>query len=517
MLSLRLPRTRGAARAAGPAPARRTKTPLGRITATLVVGTLAALGPILEGALGDGRGWTIGLLLLLAAPSLARAGGPRFHPLDPETYIPATYFLSVAYSPVLRLLMSREFSLSSHETAAMRVAYAGAVGCAIACTALSRPQEVPDTQRMVPMHRPTATLDQDWATIIVGMVGLGLVATWIVTIGVGRFFSLNYASNHLEADGKGLLTGGWHFIGVAVVYLLLRAASLRKAGLAVPRAISLAGLCFFASFLLNTVMGRRGPLVWIVLAIALAVHAYGIKIRRVWLAVGMVSVIFYGFVVEGARAEQGKGIDAQISSASAYLDRIENPLEIGELQRVYANLVTIVNEQPPIISYPGESWVNAFLILVPKPLWSERPLGLAQQYALWTAPDLARRGAGFAMGAATEGYLNFGLAGTAIEIAVFSAFFFMLPLLVASARGSPLLVRAAAVNLASFAYNQFRGELTALLKITVSLGIALLAVLLLTSVVAHLRRGMAALGPTRKRSGRRQRDPRLGPSSALGR
>lgn len=517
MLSLRLPRARGAARAAGRAPAPRTKTPLGRMTATLLVGTLAALGPILEGALGDGRGWTIGLLILLAAPSLARASGPRFHPLDPETYIPAAYFLSVAYSPILRLLISREFSLSSHETAAMRVAYAGAVGCALACTALSRPQEAPDLQRLVPAHRPKAALDQDWATIVVGMVGLGLVATWIATIGLGRFFSMNYASNHLEADGKGLLTGGWHLIGVAVVYLLLRVVSLRKAGLAVPRVVSLAGFCFFVSFLLNTIMGRRGPLVWTVLSVALAVHAFGIQIRRVWLAVGMVGVLFYGIVVEGARAEQGSGFDAQISSASAYLDRIENPLEIGELQRVYANLVSVVNEQPPIISYPGESWVNAFLILVPKPLWSERPLGLAQRYAMWTAPDLARRGAGFAMGAAAEGYLNFGLAGTAIEIGVFSALFFMVPLLVAGARGSSLLARAAAVNLASFAYNQFRGELTALLKITVSLGIALLAAVVLTSVVAHLRRGLAALGPTGRRSGQRLRGPRHGPSSALGR
>ncbi|WP_434043188.1 MULTISPECIES: hypothetical protein [Sorangium] len=509
MRSLNLSRTRGARRAAGAGPARRS-APLGRLAATILVAAVATIGPILEGTMGDGRGWTIGLLLLLATPSLVRAGGPRFHPLDPETYIPATYFLSVGYSPILRLLSSREFALPSHEALAMQVGYAGAVGCAIACTALSRPREEPDAERLVPSRSPRAMHEQDWATIGVGLLGLGLVVAWIATIGVGRFFTMNYASNHLEEDGKGLLTSGWYLVGIAIVYLVLRVASLRKAGLAMPKGISFAAACFFVSILLNTVMGRRGPLVWTLLSVALALHAYGIKIRRLWMGVGIVGILFYGIAVEGARAKQGSGFEAQISSAAAHLDRVENPLEIGELKRIYANLVIVVNEEPPIITYPGESWVNAFLILVPKPLWSDRPLGLAQRYAQWAAPDFARHGGGFAMGAAAEGYLNVGLAGTAVEIGVFSALFFMLPLLAAGSRDASLLVRAAAANLASFAYNQFRGELAALLKITLSLAIAALAVHLLTSLIQHIRGGLLGRHPMRKKAGPRLRGAGIG-------
>ncbi|WP_438024434.1 O-antigen polysaccharide polymerase Wzy [Sorangium sp. So ce233] len=470
--------------------------PQGRVVAVLLVATLATVGPILEGAMGDGRGWTIGLLLLLAAPSFARAGGPRFHPLDPETYIPAVYFLSVGYYPILKLLTSYGFHLPSYDATAMEVGYAGATGCALACTALSRRPESPNVASVVPLHRPKAMLDRDWATILVGLLGIALIVAWIASIGVGKFFTMSYAANHLEEDGKGLLTSGWFLIKLAIIYSFLRFASGRKAGVRVPKALLFAGLFFLAAMLLNTVMGRRGPLVWTMLAIGLTLHAYGIQIRRLWLAAGMVCVLFYGIAVEGARAVQGKGFDAQITSAMNHLENTEDPLDIGELRMVHTNLVHIVNERPPIITYTGESWINAFLILVPKPLWSERPLGLGQRYALWRAPDMARHGAGFAMSAAAEGYLNLGLLGAAIQVGIMSGLFFMLPILVAGARESTALARASAAILASFAYNQFRGEFTSLLKIAVSLGFAVLAVVLLTSVIKQLRQWFSARQPT---------------------
>ncbi|WP_437305021.1 O-antigen polysaccharide polymerase Wzy [Sorangium sp. So ce388] len=514
MLSPRLPRAGGARRAAEKAPPRTKRLLPGRLMAVFLVATLASVGPILEGALGDGRGWTIGLLLLLVAPSLARAGGPRFHPLDPETYIPAAYFLSVGYSPILNLLTSYGFHLPSYDAAAMQVGYAGATGCALACTALSRLPESPNTERLVPMLNPKKMLDRDWATILVGLLGVMLIIAWIASIGVGKFFTMSYAANHLEEEGKGLLTSGWFLIKLAISYCFLRFASVRKAGLPVPKALLIAGSCFLATIFLNTIMGRRGPLVWTVLAIGLTLHTYGIQLRRMWLAVGMVCVLFYGIAVEGARAMQGSGFDAQITSAVTHLERTDNPLEIGELKMVHANLVNIVNERPPIVLYAGESWINAFLILIPKPLWSERPLSLGQRYAQWMSPDLARHGGGFAMSAAAEGFMNLGLLGAAIQVAVMCGVFFMLPLLVAGARESTMLVRASCATLSSFAYNQFRGEFTALLKITVSLGIAVLAVVLLTSLIKLLRQSLFALQPVRRAPERGLSAARLSPPAA---
>ncbi|WP_437658140.1 hypothetical protein [Sorangium sp. So ce1182] len=513
MLSPRLPRASGAPRAAESAPTRTRRSP-GRLMAVLLVATLAAVGPILEGSMGDGRGLTLGLLLLLAAPSLARAGGPRFHPLDPETYVPATYFLSVGYAPLMNLLTSYGFRLPSRDAAAMEVAYAGAIGCALACTALSRPPESPDTERLVPMLRPKVMLDRDWATILVGLLGVGLIGAWIASIGVGKFFTMSYAANHLEEEGKGLLTSGWFLIKLAIVYCFLRFASVRKAGLPVPKVLLVAGSCFLATILLNTITGRRGPLVWTVLAIGLALHTYGVQLRRVWLAAGMVAVVIYGIAIEGARAVQGSGFDAQVTSALTHLERTENPWEIGELEMVHANLVNIVNERPPIVTYAGESWINAFLILVPKPLWDERPLGLGQRYAVWMAPDIARHGGGFAMSAAAEGFLNLGLLGAGIQVAVMSGLFFMLPLLVAGARDSTMLVRASCATLSSFAYNQFRGEFTAVLKITVSLGFAVLAVVLLTSLIKLLRQSLFALQPAHGGPQRGLHAARLGDPAA---
>ncbi|WP_437894988.1 hypothetical protein [Sorangium sp. So ce124] len=508
MVPIRLPRASGARRIRVAAPTR-TRAPLGRLAATILVATLATTGPVLEGALGDGRGWTIGLLVLLLAPSLARAGGPRFHPLDPETYVPATYFLSVAYSPILDLLTSRGFYLPSRAVAAMEAAYAGAVGCALACTALSRVQESPNTERLVPMRRPRAMLDEDWGTIAVGVLGLGLIAVWIASIGVERFFTTSYADNHLLEDGKGVLTAGWHLVRLAMVYCCLRIASARKAGVPVPTMVTLAGLSFFASFLLNTVIGRRGPLVWALLCMALSLHVYGIQIRRLWLVLGMVGIVFYGLFMEGARLATGSGVAAQLESATAYLDSINSPFEIRELQIVYSNLVTIVNDRPPLITYAGESWVNAFLILIPKPLWDGRPLSLAQRYAMWMDPEFARRGGGFAMNATAEGFLNSGLVGTAVEIAVFSGLFFMLPLTLSASRNTTLFIRASAVCLASFAYNQFRGELTSLLKIALSIGLAMLAGVVLTTCARYSRRALAAMRPWSHRPARSPRVLRL--------
>jgi hypothetical protein len=349
----------------------------------------------------------------------------------------------------------------------------------------------------------------------IGALGLGLVLAWIASIGLGRFFTLSYADTHLEGDGKGLLISGWYLVQIAIVYFFLRIASLRKAGLRVPKLVTAAGTLFLMSFLLNTATGRRGPLIFAVLSVGLGLHAFGVQIRRLWLAIGMVCVVFYGVAMDGARFKQGSGLDAQIESAVLRLDQTENMLEISELQRVYDNLVNIVNEKPPLVHYPGESWINAIPILVPKPLWSDRPLGLSQRYALWVDPDFARHGGGFAMSAATEGYLNFGLPGTFIQISVMSAVFFMLPLLMAAARETSLLGRATAACLASFAYYQFRGELTSLLKIALTLGAAMLVALLMASIIKHVRRKLSAMSTVRHGHERPLRHARLGqPSSS---
>jgi hypothetical protein len=150
-------------------------------------------------------------------------------------------------------------------------------------------------------------------------------------------------------------------------------------------------------------------------------------------------------------------------------------------------LAAIVQEKPPILLYPGESWVNAFLILIPKPVWRDRPTGLSQRYVAWASPSFARDGGGYAFNAAAEGYVNMGLAGTAIEVSAFTTLFFFFPIALCVGKSRGPLFLALSSCLTSFAYNQFRGEFASILKISVAFLTGAGFVLLATAIFVQLR------------------------------
>ena len=457
---------------------------LARLAAVGLIGGLAVAGPVIEGTLGGGRGLAIGFLLMVIAPSLVRAGGMRFHPLDPETFVPFAYFLSAGYSPILHVLSSNDFSLTYAEVNAFQVAYLGAVGCALMCAGFSR---IPEDPANPTPTLPERLLPRDWAVIATGLGGAALIGVWMGMTGFSRIFTSSYADTYAHEEGKGLLVSGWYFIQLAIVHCVARAADFRLAGKKVPRVIYTGIGVMIVVFLMNTMLGRRGPLLWVLLASALCMHLSAVKIRRVWMAVAACAVIVYAFAVEGYRSELGQGADASFAAAQQSVARVENPLVIPELEVVFQNLAVVVNERPPIVHYPGESWINAFLILIPKPLWPERPAGMSFRYVSWLSPKIARDGGGYAFNATAEGFVNLGEVGAVLQVSVFSLLFFFLPLALCVQKRRGPLARAVACCMASFAYNQFRGELASLLKVVITFFFAAFVVHLISAIFKQMQ------------------------------
>ncbi|MCC6553618.1 MAG: hypothetical protein IT372_11440, partial [Polyangiaceae bacterium] len=303
-------------------PGRRRDGIIARLAAIGVVGGLAVAGPLVEGGTGGGRGLAIGFLLMVIAPSLVRAGGVRFHPLDPETFVPLAYFLSAGYSPILHLLLSSDFTLTYAEINAFQVAYLGAVGCALICAGFSK---VPHDSRGGESTLSERLLPRDYAVIATGLAGAGLVGVWIGITGVGRIMTASYVDTYQYEEGKGLLVSGWYFIQLAIVYCAARAADIRLVRKRVPRILYAAMGAMLVVFMMNTLLGRRGPILWVLFGVAICMHLSAVKIRRVWMAVAAGAVVIYAFAIEGYRSELGQGPDASFAAAQANVARIENP------------------------------------------------------------------------------------------------------------------------------------------------------------------------------------------------
>ncbi|EYF03217.1 Hypothetical protein CAP_5721 [Chondromyces apiculatus DSM 436] len=457
---------------------------LSRVGAVGLVAGLAVVGPLLESALGGGgRGWVVGMLLMVLAPSLVKAGGARFHPLDPETFVPATYFLSAGYAPTLHLVLSRSFALSAAETSGFQVAYLGAVGCALVCTALSKPRAAPEERSPLAPE----LLPRDWAVIAAGGLGMLLVAVWVAQTGIDRLLSASYVETYQHEQGKGLLTAGWFVVQLAIVHCAARVADIRAAGMKVPWVLYTALAVMVVLFLFNTALGRRGPLLWLIASVALCLHLSRVRVPRWWLAVGVGLIPIYAYAIEGYRSQLGEGAEAQLASVQAGLSRLDNPFVIPELETVFGTLVIMVEQEPPILMYPGESWVNAVLIQVPRPLWEDRPTSLSARYVWWMSPSFAREGGGLAFNMTAEGYLNLGYFGALLQIAVVTAVFFFGPLAAHVGRMRDPLERALAACLGSVAYNQFRGELASLFKVSVAFLISAALVHVASALLQHLR------------------------------
>jgi hypothetical protein len=458
------------------------------------IGTVFMIAHGVEYFFGAGRGLVLGLILMALLPSALRTGGARFHPLDPETAIPLAYFLSAAYSPTVRLFFAPDFTLHEYEVVPLEVALVGSVGCAIVCTLKSRPSE--RIAGAADDISPPQLSFLDGAVIITGLTGAAMVLAHIGHVGVNRLVGMSYGETYIAEDGFGVLTAGWYVIQLAAAYLLSRCLAFGRARARIPRVL-LAALALLAlSFLWNTILGRRGPLVWLIASLVIVAHTNNVLLRRAWFLVGLVALALYAFAIEGMRANLDKDIESRSASALARLETLNNPAIIPELDAVWANLVVMVREQPALVSYPGESISNALLLQVPKAIWPDRPLGFAQRYVRWADPALARAGGGLAFSATAEGYLNAGSLGAALEVALMTLIAFV-PWADCMRRPRSSMHNALAACLGAYSYFHYRSELGAVVKYLVTLAAAVLLISVLQAVLCAVQgRYEAAAGIT---------------------
>jgi hypothetical protein len=424
---------------------------------------------MIEQTLGNGRGMVLGMVVLALAPSFLRGRGVRFHPFDPETFVPLLYFLSSGYAPTSHLLLSSDLRLGELELAALTVAFIGAVACALVCTIASNPPErsTPPTDGASEVSSGAETeltiTSVDRAAILAGLLGMVMIAIYVASVGLDALMSMSYGETYLAEQGWGSLVAGWQVINVVTVYLVGRCTVFRRAGKAIPRLLlGMIGL-FVVAFAWNSLMGRRGPLVWLVVSVILAAHVRGIALRRIWFAAGVAVLMLYSFAIEGMRNSLGQGASSQLDAAQRRLEKIDNPLVIGELEGVWNTIVIVVTENPSLVAYPGESIVAAVLLQVPAPIWPDRPTGMSVRFVRWVDPTMARAGGGYAFNATAEGYVNFGETGTALEIILMTALAFV-PISRCIRRRRWGLQDALVVCITSFAYNEYRGEFAVTLK-----------------------------------------------------
>jgi len=112
---------------------------------------------------------------------------------------------------------------------------------------------------------------------------------------------------------------------------------------------------------------------------------------------------------------------------------------------------------------------------------------MAFRYVTWLSPSIAREGGGYAFNATAEGFVNLGEVGAVLEVSVFTLVFFFLPLALCVQKRRGPLARAVACSMASFAYNQFRGELASLLKVVITFFFAAFVVHLISAIFKQMQ------------------------------
>jgi hypothetical protein len=334
----------------------------------------------------------------------------------------------------------------------------------------------------------------DRAVMVTGMVGAALIAAFLAYVGINSLLSMSYGETFAAEQGLGTLTAGFYVAQLAVTYLFSRCIAFRRAGKRIPWQILVVLVALVLVYNWNTFMGRRGPLLWLLASMALVAHMNRLYIKRAWFVVGIFAFAVYSFALEGMRANLGRDAGAQLAAARTRLASVENPMVVPELETVWNNLVIVVTEKPPLVDYPGESALVALEVLVPKPVWRSRPLGMAERFAWWYDPLLARSGGAYAFNATAEGYANLGMPGAAVEIALMTLLYF-LPMAACMRRSRSSMAQTIAACIAAYAYNQYRGELASLLKISVTFGWAVLLSFVLRAIARSMVARTGQAGP----------------------
>ena len=252
------------------------------------------------------------------------------------------YFLSIGYAPVVRWLGEGEGGLSSLESDVAAIGYTGAVACAAVCTLLSGLR----AEARAPRGPKPEDRVADWAVLAVAMGATGALATWFLSVGISNVFASSYVNTYKEAQGYGFLLAGWDTLSFTACYGLVRVLDLRQQGLRPPRILYIMIAVAGSMVVINTVLGRRGPLVYMLLTLTVLAHAKGARIYRLFVVVGAAAALLDSAFVEGARTKLGSGLDNEVQAGVTLMSRKRSIWDVEEFNSIFGNLQIIVAEQP---------------------------------------------------------------------------------------------------------------------------------------------------------------------------
>lgn len=301
------------------------------------------------------------------------------------------------------------------------------------------------------------------------LLSLSLLLIVLLSISVGGFGALLLRGYGASAElvGRGYLAIGFPWGFVASLFLLYRHALRRRTRDIVWFAVVLALMVF-----VQMAMGKRSSVLVMLLATLIFVH-YSIRRFRVReiLFLGLLAFMglnLYGFL----RSSDYKSLGHLISKTSGQLVYLA---ESGKLGQSAFYTLTVGEFVVPFETFPqmirsvgtevepllGISFLRAPLYYIPKAVFPERPLPLANWYMKTFYGDEFGLNEGRAFFFLSEGYLNFGIAGVFLVMSLWGVFLGVLREYKARAQGEPGALLLYAVTLA-FIFQAIRGEFSSL-------------------------------------------------------
>jgi oligosaccharide repeat unit polymerase len=241
------------------------------------------------------------------------------------------------------------------------------------------------------------------------MVGAMLVGILVGNVGIETLTESEYARGYQETAGLGVLAGGVMLMQIGLIVLFLTTAERDY------RAPVLPWILFIVLALLVLRTGRRRVVLETGLALLVAHHFYVRKIRLRMLALIAAASLVAFAVVGLSRAYLAEGL-------GSILTHLFEEFGLGEIPKLLAEPIAVllaltetmyqVPGQEPF--WLGRTFVEAFEILVPLPLYPDRPLAPSQWFVNLIDPSVAAVGGGYSFALLAEGYLNFGILGAMI-------------------------------------------------------------------------------------------------------
>ncbi len=432
----------------------------------------------------------VGVLLV---PIVAAYTRRALKALGPEVLLAAAFYLSMYHAPLRRLLLASE-ALAPAEVRVLSVATWASFAVAAVVTLRPGAFEAVAARGSLEEHTDARSAQvHALAGLGAALLGYGLFAIWVSSVGIGPLLSANYNEVYLLASGQTSVTFQWPFMVGGIV------ATARAFALWPGRGPSTLLWCVYAVLTglfvaITARLGVRGPILEIAAAIYLVRADTPRPVTR--RAIVVFAVLFSGlfFFVSAMRGNLGAGVAATSSAdVATQAQSSVSGDEATEFDAVFDNNVMITElagRKLPFLD--GQTYFDIPLQLIPRQIVETKPMGLSAWWIEYVDPDAARRGAGRAFGSFAEGYLNFAEPGAVGQVLAVTLFLMALfPLLRARSGG----IAAAAAVILAHSYHCHRSEAIGVLFFSRNVFIVGLTTLLAARLLAAFDARARARGP----------------------